>query len=208
MLKKILGIIVMITIIAVGFFQKEAWLDAIKAGGLFSVLFSMLLIAADVFFPIVPFALVAALNGAVFGMVNGIWITLTGSMLGTMMLFFFARYSFRDWARKKVQAYPAIQSYEASFHKNAFAAVLLGRLIPVIPSLVMNVICGLSQVRWHVFFFASFIGKIPNIIVVTIAGAHFTSNKLLSFSIYGAYILIMMLIIYKKFPHLLKVQKK
>ncbi|MCY8659857.1 TVP38/TMEM64 family protein, partial [Bacillus spizizenii] len=37
MLKKILGIIVMITIIAVGFFQKEAWLDAIKAGGLFSV---------------------------------------------------------------------------------------------------------------------------------------------------------------------------
>ncbi|MCY7797161.1 TVP38/TMEM64 family protein, partial [Bacillus spizizenii] len=67
MLKKILGIIVMITIIAVGFFQKEAWLDAIKAGGLFSVLFSMLLIAADVFFPIVPFALIAALNGAVFG---------------------------------------------------------------------------------------------------------------------------------------------
>lgn len=88
MLKKILGIIVMITIIAVGFFQKEAWLDAIKAGGLFSVLFSMLLIAADVFFPIVPFALVAALNGAVFGIANGIWITLTGSMLGTMMLFF------------------------------------------------------------------------------------------------------------------------
>lgn len=133
------------------FFQKEAWLDAIKAGGLFSVLFSMLLIAADVFFPIVPFALVAALNGAVFGIANGIWITLTGSMLGTMMLFFLARYSFRDWASKKVQAYPAIQSYEASFHKNAFAAVLLGRLIPVIPSLVMNVICGLSQVRWHVF---------------------------------------------------------
>lgn len=101
MLKKILGIIIMITIIAVGFFQKEAWLDAIKAGGMFSVLFSMLLIAADVFFPIVPFALVAALNGAVFGMANGIWITLTGSMLGTMLLFFLARYSFRDWARKK-----------------------------------------------------------------------------------------------------------
>lgn len=208
MLKKILGIIVMITIIAVGFFQKEAWLDAIKAGGMFSVLFSMLLIAADVFFPIVPFALVAALNGAVFGTANGIWITLTGSMLGTILLFFLARYSFRDWARKKVQAYPAIQSYEASFNKNAFTAVLLGRLIPVIPSLVMNVICGLSQVRWHVFFFASLIGKIPNIVVVTIAGANFTSNKLLSISIYGAYILIIMVVIYKKFPHLLKVPKK
>ncbi|MFP9202769.1 hypothetical protein ACLI2R_16705, partial [Enterococcus faecalis] len=67
MLKKVIGILVIIAIISVGFFQKEAWLDAIKAGGMFSVLFSMLLIAADVFFPIVPFALIAALNGAVFG---------------------------------------------------------------------------------------------------------------------------------------------
>lgn len=57
------------------------------------------------------------------------------------------------------------------------------------------------------FFLRVFHRKIPNIVVVTIAGANFTSNKLLSFSIYGAYILIIMLIIYKKFPHLLKVQK-
>ncbi|MEC1292499.1 TVP38/TMEM64 family protein [Bacillus mojavensis] len=208
MLKKILGIILIIAVIAVGFYQKEAWLDAIKAGGLISVLCSMLLIAADVFFPIVPFAIIAALNGAVFGIANGVWIALAGSMLGTILLFFLARYSFRDWARKKIIAYPAIQGYEASFDKNAFTAVLLGRLIPVIPSLVMNVVCGLSSVRWHVFFFASLIGKIPNILVVTIAGANFSSNKLLSFSIYGAYVLILMLIIYIKFPHLVKASKK
>ncbi|QDK69689.1 TVP38/TMEM64 family protein [Bacillus halotolerans] len=208
MLKKTLGIILIIAVIAVGSYQKEAWLDAIKAGGLISVLCSMLLIAADVFFPIVPFAIIAALNGAVFGIANGVWITLAGSMLGTILLFFLARYSFRDWARKKIKAYPAIQGYEASFDKNAFTAVLLGRLIPVIPSLVMNVVCGLSSVRWHVFFFASLIGKIPNILVVTIAGANFSSNKLLSFSIYGAYVLILMLIIYIKFPHLVKASKK
>lgn len=100
MLKKTLGIILIIAVIAVGFYQKEAWLDAIKAGGLISVLCSMLLIAADVFFPIVPFAIIAALNGAVFGIANGVWITLAGSMLGTILLFFLARYSFRDWARK------------------------------------------------------------------------------------------------------------
>ncbi|MEC1750123.1 TVP38/TMEM64 family protein [Bacillus mojavensis] len=208
MLKKTLGIILIIAVIAVGFYQKEAWLDAIKAGGLISVLCSMLLIAADAFFPIVPFAIIAALNGAVFGIANGVWITLAGSMLGTILLFFLARYSFRDWARKKIKAYPAIKGYEASFDKNAFTAVLLGRLIPVIPSLVMNVVCGLSSVRWHVFFVASLIGKIPNILVVTIAGANFSSNKLLSFSIYGAYVLILMLVIYKKFPHLVKVSKK
>lgn len=101
MLKKTFSILVIIGIIAVGFFQKEAWLDVIKEGGMVSILFSVMLIAADVFFPIVPFALIAALNGAVFGIANGVWITLSGSMLGTVMLFFLARYSFRDWARKK-----------------------------------------------------------------------------------------------------------
>ncbi len=35
MLKKGIGILVIIAIIAVGFFKKEAWLDAIKAGGYF-----------------------------------------------------------------------------------------------------------------------------------------------------------------------------
>lgn len=121
---------------------------------------------------------------------------------------FFSRGTAFEIGPEKIKAYPAIQGYEASFDKNAFTAVLLGRLIPVIPSLVMNVVCGLSSVRWHVFFFASLIGKIPNILVVTIAGANFSSNKLLSFSIYGAYVLILMLIIYIKFPHLVKASKK
>lgn len=105
MLKKILGIIVMIMIIVVGFFQKEVWFDVIKVGGLFFVLFSMLLIVVDVFFLIVLFVLVVVLNGVVFGIVNGIWIILIGLMFGIMMLFFFVRYSFRDWVSKKVQVY-------------------------------------------------------------------------------------------------------
>lgn len=49
MLKKTFSILVIIGIIAVGFFQKEAWLDVIKEGGMVSILFSVMLIAADVF---------------------------------------------------------------------------------------------------------------------------------------------------------------
>ncbi|KXZ18420.1 TVP38/TMEM64 family protein [Bacillus nakamurai] len=208
MIKKGLSLTVIIAVIVIGFMQKDVWLDLIKAGGMYAILLSMLLVAADVFFPIVPFAIIAALNGAVFGIVNGVWITLSGAMFGTMALFFLVRYGFRDWARKKLRAYPAVSHYEDSFHQHAFTAVLLGRLIPVIPSLAMNTVCGLSEIRWAVFFSASLIGKIPNIIIVTVAGASFTSNKLLSFGIYGMYMLVLMVIIYKKFPHFLKASKK
>lgn len=56
-------------------------------------------------------------------------------------------------------------------------------------------------------FSASVLGKIPNIVIVTVAGASFTSNKLLSFGIYGMYMLVLMAVIYKKFPGLLKTTK-
>lgn len=93
----------MIAIIIIGFLHKEAWLEMIKAGGSYSVAFSILLMAACAFFPVVPFAITAGMNGAVFGIGSGLMITLSGSMLGTMLLFFLSRYGFRDWARKRPQ---------------------------------------------------------------------------------------------------------
>ncbi|ARW39738.1 MULTISPECIES: TVP38/TMEM64 family protein [Bacillus] len=208
MIKKGFSLAVIIAVVMIGFMQKDVWLSMIRAGGMYAVLMSILLVAADVFFPIVPFAIIAALNGAVFGIVNGVWITLSGAMLGTMALFFLVRYGFRDWARKKLAAYPAAAQYEDSFHQHAFTAVLFGRLIPIIPSLAMNTVCGLSNIRWPIFFSASVLGKIPNIVIVTVAGASFTSNKLLSFGIYGMYMLVLMAVIYKKFPGLLKTTRK
>lgn len=100
MIKKGFSLAVIIAVVMIGFMQKDVWLSMIRAGGMYAVLMSILLVAADVFFPIVPFAIIAALNGAVFGIVNGVWITLSGAMLGTMALFFLVRYGFRDWARK------------------------------------------------------------------------------------------------------------
>ena len=51
MIRKLFTIIIMASIIAVGFVCKDSWLDVIRDGGVYSVLFSMLLVAACVFFP-------------------------------------------------------------------------------------------------------------------------------------------------------------
>ncbi|KAA6452771.1 TVP38/TMEM64 family protein [Bacillus swezeyi] len=208
MMKKLFSMIAVIAIMTMGLTHKDSWLDLIKAGGIYSVLFSALFVAACVFFPIVPFVIIAGLNGALFGIINGVLITLSGSMLGTMLLFFLARYGFRDWARMKLTKYPRIHEYEAYFNRNAFTAVLLGRLIPVVPSVVMNIVCGLSKVRWAVFFTASTLGKIPNVLVISIAGANFSQNKLISFGIYGVYMLIIVLMIFRKYPHLISKHKE
>lgn len=194
MFKKILSITLLVIVIAVGLLQKDELLSLIKEGGMLSILISMLFVAICVFFPVIPFPVLAGVIGGVFGTTQGVIISLTGAMAGTMGFFFLSRYGFRDYAQSKLVNYPKVQQYEEFLNRNSFVAILTCRLIPIIPAPVVNIICGLSKVNWLTFFIASTIGKIPNILILSYAGASFSSNKLFSFGLYGSYIVVVFII--------------
>jgi uncharacterized membrane protein YdjX (TVP38/TMEM64 family) len=194
MVKRILSISLLLIVIAIGFFQKDELLTLIKGGGILSIFISMLFVAICVFFPVIPFPVLAGVIGGVFGTTQGVMVSLTGAMAGTMGFFFLSRYGFRDYAQSKLMNYPKVQDYENFLNRNSFVAILTCRLVPIIPAPVVNIICGLSNVNWLIFFTASTIGKIPNILILSYAGASYSSNKLFSFGLYGGYILILILI--------------
>jgi uncharacterized membrane protein YdjX (TVP38/TMEM64 family) len=202
MFKRILSIGILLIIIAIGLLQKDELLFLVNQGGAFSIMISMLFVAICVFFPVIPFPVLAGMIGAVFGTAQGMLVSLTGAMAGTMVFFFISRYGFRDFAQEKLMKYPKVQEYDKFLNRNSFLAILSCRLIPVIPAPVVNIICGLSQVKWLPFFTASLIGKIPNILLLSYAGASFSHNKLYAFSLYGIYVLIIFVInfvfIYRK----------
>jgi uncharacterized membrane protein YdjX (TVP38/TMEM64 family) len=194
MFKRILSIGILIVIIAIGFFQKDELLNLVKQGGALSIVISMLLVSICVFFTVIPFTVLAGMIGSVFGTAQGMLVSLTGAMAGTMAFFFLSRYGFRDFAQDKLMKYPKVQEYDEFLNRNSFVAILTCRLIPIIPAPVVNTICGLSHVRWLTFFTASIIGKVPNILLLSYAGASFSNNKLYSFGLYGAYMVIIILI--------------
>jgi uncharacterized membrane protein YdjX (TVP38/TMEM64 family) len=200
--KRILSILIVIIIVAIGFIQKEELLTRIQEGGALSLLISIWFVAVCVFFPVIPFPVLAAVIGGVFGTTQGIFVSLTGAMAGTMAFFILSRYGFRDYAQSRLMTKPKVREYELFLNRNSFMAILTCRLIPIIPAPVVNIICGLSKVNWLVFFSASMIGKLPNILILSYAGASFSSNKLFSFGLYGGYILVIVLInffiIYRK----------
>ncbi|MEH7503696.1 TVP38/TMEM64 family protein [Neobacillus drentensis] len=202
MFKRILSIGVFLLIIAIGLIQKDELLHLVKQGGSISIFVSMVLVAICVFFPVIPFPVLAGMIGAVFGTAQGMLVSLTGAMAGTMAFFFLSRYGFRDFAQDKLMKYPKVQEYDEFLNRNSFLAILTCRLIPIIPAPVVNIICGLSHVRWLTFFTASIIGKLPNILLLSYAGASFSNNKLYSFGLYGLYLVIIFLInfviIYRK----------
>ena len=194
MAKKISSISIVLLIIMGGFIWKEELLLLVKQGGSLSVFISMLLVVICVFFPVIPYPILAGGIGAVFGAPMGTVISLSGAMVGTLVLFYLSRYGFRDVAQKKLEKYQKVKEYEEFLLRNSFLAILTSRLIPIIPAPVITIICGLSQVHWLPFFIATAIGKLPNTLILSFAGATFSSNKLFSFGLYGIYLLFILLV--------------
>lgn len=195
-IKRIVSVAVIACIFLLGITQKEQLLQIVNEGGSYAILISMLLVAICVFVPIVPFPVLAGLIGGIFGTPQGVIITLCGAMAGTMLFFYIARYGFKEWAQTKIEQYPQVKEYEEKMNKNAFLAILFVRLVPIVPSPVVNIVCGLSKVNGLVFFLASAIGKLPNILLLSFAGASFSENKWFSFGLYGFYVLIIMIVNY------------
>ncbi|BCJ86868.1 TVP38/TMEM64 family protein [Effusibacillus dendaii] len=187
--RKWITVLLCIAIIAVGYWQKDLLMSMIRAGGAIAVLVAILLVAITVFFPVVPFIVIASVVGDVFGAWAGTFITLTGAMLGSLVMFTMARYGFRQWAQNSLAKYPKIKEYEQYFENNAFASILFVRLVPVIPTQAVNILSGVSLVSWWTFFAASLLGKLPSNLVFNLAGSSFGHNKWMSFIIYGAYFL-------------------
>ncbi|MFD2169898.1 TVP38/TMEM64 family protein [Tumebacillus lipolyticus] len=196
MAKKILVGALCIAIIILGYQYKDPFMAIIEAGGVMSVLVSIMLVGICVFFPVVPFIFLVGVIGAVFGTVTGAGITLVGLLFGTSVMFLMARYGFRSWAQATLNRYPKAKEYESYFEKNAFLSILAVRVVPVVPTQVINILCGISQVRWVTFFLATAIGALPRILVFAFVGNSFQDNKMTSFLTYGAYMVVIMIVTY------------
>ncbi|MDP4103642.1 MAG: TVP38/TMEM64 family protein [Bacillota bacterium] len=195
-MKKIVSILVVILIILFGYSQKDLLMELVKQDGPNAVLISMLMVSICVFFPIVPFTVLGAMIGALFGATEGLLISYSGAMFGTLLFFFIARYAFKESAQNTLQRYPKVLEYQELLNRNSFIAILVARLIPILPAPVFNAACGLSKVDWKIFLIASAIGKIPNIFIVSFAGANVIHNKWFSISLYGSYLLIISMAAY------------
>ena len=185
--RRILTILLFVAIVGLGYLYQGQLVDWIKGGGSTSVIVSIVFVAILVFFPVMPFVVVAGIIGAVFGTWAGSLISLAGALLGALVMFLMARYGFRDWAQRMLQKYPKVKEYESYFEKNAFLGILFVRIVPVVPSPAVNIISGISRVSVVTFFIASLIGKIPSIVIFTFAGSNFGDNKTASFVTYGVY---------------------
>jgi uncharacterized membrane protein YdjX (TVP38/TMEM64 family) len=145
-------------------------LDRIRALGGFAPLAFVLLyvVASLAFLPGFPITLGA---GAVLGLAAGAVTVSIGATLGATAAFLTGRYLARDWVTRRIAGHPAFEAIDQAVAREGWKIVGLARLSPAFPFNFLNYAFGLSRVSLRDFFFASWIGMTPGILLYVYIGS-------------------------------------
>ncbi len=159
-----------------GLFTEDAVRGSIEANPVLApVIFILIYIVATLFFlPATPLSLI---GGAIFGAWFGSVYILIGATLGAVLAFLLARFVLRDWVVANVLTrFPQVQKYDTRLEQNGVATVIFLRLIPLFPFNGLNFLLGVTKVRLWQYAFATAIGIVPGVVVLSFLGGALASR--------------------------------
>ncbi|MGY1831664.1 TVP38/TMEM64 family protein [Geodermatophilus sp. SYSU D01180] len=117
----------------------------------------------------VPRTAVSVLLGVVLGFWTGLAVALAGGMLGGLVAFALSRALGRDAVTRL--GGPRVAAVDRALAGRGFAAVLVGRLLPVVPFSVLSHSAGLSAVPLGPYLAATALGLVPGTVLQVGVGA-------------------------------------
>jgi uncharacterized membrane protein YdjX (TVP38/TMEM64 family) len=123
-------------------------------------------------FTIIPLILIITINYTLFGFYNGLlwsWVT---SIIGAAIWFYGSRYFFHEWVQKKMNP-----DLLAKMENNGFLFVFQARIIPFVPTSLINIIGGLSTIRFKHFIFGTMLGNLVFFFVLSFIPAGLMSGN-------------------------------
>ncbi|MDT8860572.1 TVP38/TMEM64 family protein [Alkalihalobacillus sp. MEB130] len=184
----------------------ESLLQWIRQGGTEYMIVTSILATIFALFPIIPYPIIGGVLGAAYGPLGGSLITWIGSSLASILMFAFVRYGYQDWGRKWLYRYDRLSKVTVLFERNAFMTIFLTRLIPIIPSIVVNIYSALSRVSFLRYSIASSLGKVPSMILFATVGSTIVTNpgELVFIALfYGSFLLLVYVFfrLFNRFSH-------
>jgi uncharacterized membrane protein YdjX (TVP38/TMEM64 family) len=125
-------------------------------------------VAAVCLLPCLPLTLAA---GAVFGVMAGTVLVAIGSTLGATAAFFVGRTFARRWVAHKVEAWPRFHALDRAVEHHGLWVVLLTRLSPAFPFILVNYAFGLTRLRPAPYILGSLVGMLPLTLTYVYAGS-------------------------------------
>ncbi|HIK32707.1 MAG TPA: TVP38/TMEM64 family protein [Oscillatoriales cyanobacterium M4454_W2019_049] len=119
---------------------------------------------------LVPGSLLTLGAGVIFGLAFGSIYVFVGATLGATLAFIVGRYLTRDWVAKKIEGNEKFAAIDRAVSKEGFKIVLLTRLSPAFPFVLLNYAYGLTGVTLKDYVLGS-VGMIPGTIMYVYLGS-------------------------------------
>ena len=117
-----------------------------------------------------PAIIFSTANTILFGIVPGIILSVIAETVGVTVSFQLLRFFFRDSAKKLINKNKKLRSVDKYSSKNGFMIMLIARMVPYVPSGILNAAGALSSMSLRDYFLASLIGKFPSTSIEAIIG--------------------------------------
>lgn len=164
--------------------DRAALLNAAQASGglgpFVAVLGSALLAAA-----ILPRTLLALVGGLLFGWLSGAMYVLVGVTLGATLAFGIGRLLGRDFVERRLTGRCRISQIEQAVAKRGVLAVMISRMVPLVPFGISNYAFGTTSVTRRSFFVGTLLGAAPATLAYAALGAATARGDTLGMTIAG-----------------------
>jgi len=138
----------------------------INGFGIFAPLVAFILFMIQAILPVFPYIILAAAGGILFGFKLGVFLSWLGALTGACIAYWMCRvlgYS-QFLQRLYTRMGYDVRRLDSSM---AFWTIIIARIIPIVPTPIINAAAALGGVSFPNFVASSAIGKIPSAVLYT-----------------------------------------
>ena len=133
------------------------------------ILFTLLYVVTTV--ALLPGAALTLIAGFLYGPVYGLALASPASVIAATAAFALSRSVFRHRIERRIQNHPFLKNMNRAVERSGFKLMMLLRLSPLIPFVLLNYSLGLTRVRLRDYVLASIIGMFPATAMYTYIGS-------------------------------------
>ncbi|ERJ89302.1 SNARE-like domain protein [Selenomonas sp. oral taxon 892 str. F0426] len=148
----------------------SATVEYIRSFGDWAIVFAFLLTLFTNTLGFPPAVIFSTANVILFGIVPGIVLSCVAETVGATIAFILIRFYFRESAEKAIAKSPFLSKIDQYSGTKGFIVMLIGRMIPYLPSALLNAVGALSSIKLREYVIASFVGKFPSTGIEAIIG--------------------------------------
>ena len=145
-------------------------LECVEQSGVWGpVVLGVFYVACCVF--LVPGSIPTLASGFLFGVLLGSITAVLGSTVGACAAFLVGRTMARGWVARQIARSRRFTRIDRMIGRHGFKVVLLSRLSPISPFIILNYLFSLTKVSFGEYALGSLIGMIPGTVLFVYFGA-------------------------------------